>query len=185
MCFFIFILFYSFGYDTGVISGVLVMPTFSKTFGISNAEAADVKGNVVALLQVGCCVGALFINFVAGMLSHPDAVLLYVGSERRDDSFSSDGVILTSSILTDYFGRKKAIFLSALVFIVGGIIQVVSAGSLGMLIGGRFVAGGEFIQSSFSRFLKTRIKRDVYETHSYFPVSSKVGIGASSMLVPM
>ncbi|RUS22856.1 hypothetical protein BC937DRAFT_86303 [Endogone sp. FLAS-F59071] len=141
-----------FGYDTGVISGVLVMPTFPKTFGISSAEAANVQGNVVALLQVGCCVGALFVNFVAGMLPILFCFML-IRSVRR--LLSSDEMILTpnAALLTDYFGRKKAIFLSALIYIVGGIIQVVSAGNLNLLIGGRFIAG--------------------------------VGIGASSMLVPM
>ncbi|RUP47776.1 galactose-proton symporter, partial [Jimgerdemannia flammicorona] len=95
-----------FGYDTGVISGVLVMPTFASTFGITAEKAADVKGNVVALLQVGCAVGALLINFIA-----------------------------------DIFGRKKAIMLSTFIFIVGGIMQAVSAPYLSLLIAGRFIAG--------------------------------------------
>lgn len=95
-----------FGYDTGVISGVLVMPTFASTFGITAEKAADVKGNVVALLQVGCAVGALLINFIA-----------------------------------DTFGRKKAIMLSTFIFIIGGIMQAVSAPYLSLLIAGRFIAG--------------------------------------------
>ncbi|KAG2174486.1 hypothetical protein INT44_006749 [Umbelopsis vinacea] len=58
-----------FGYDTGVISSVLVMPTFFTDLGIDpkaqSAYVADVKGNVVALLQAGCCAGALLINVFA------------------------------------------------------------------------------------------------------------------------
>ncbi|RUP45061.1 general substrate transporter [Jimgerdemannia flammicorona] len=111
-----------FGYDTGVISGVLVMPTFASTFGITAEKAADVKGNVVALLQVGCAVGALLINFIA-----------------------------------DIFGRKKAIMLSTFIFIVGGIMQAVSAPYLSLLIAGRFIAGGTWRWGQFYACAHVRI----------------------------
>ncbi|RUS22819.1 general substrate transporter [Endogone sp. FLAS-F59071] len=114
-----------FGYDLGVISGVLVMPSFAKAFDITPDQAANVNGNIVALLQVGCCVGALLINFVAGILTLVELVQLSL----------------------------RSIFLSSIIFIIGGILQVVSVGNLNLLISGRFFAG--------------------------------VGIGASSMLVPM
>lgn len=44
------------------------MPTFPTYFGMSGDPAymAQVKGDVVSLLQAGCCAGALLINFFAG-----------------------------------------------------------------------------------------------------------------------
>lgn len=44
------------------------MPTFPIFFGIQGdaAKIATMKGDVVSILQVGCCVGALLINFMAG-----------------------------------------------------------------------------------------------------------------------
>lgn len=50
------------------ILGVLAMPTFPTYFGMSGDPAymAQVKGDVVSLLQAGCCAGALLINFFAG-----------------------------------------------------------------------------------------------------------------------
>lgn len=50
------------------IIGVLAMPTFPQYFGMEGDPdyIARVKGDVVALLQAGCCVGALLINFLAG-----------------------------------------------------------------------------------------------------------------------
>ncbi|RCH88311.1 hypothetical protein CU098_004910 [Rhizopus stolonifer] len=56
-----------FGYDTGVISGVLTMPTFPSYFGMEGdaQTIATVKGDIVSLLQAGCCVGALLVNFLA------------------------------------------------------------------------------------------------------------------------
>ncbi|KAG2172225.1 hypothetical protein INT43_004766 [Umbelopsis isabellina] len=98
-----------FGYDTGVISSVLVMPTFFKDLGIDPKAQPDyvseVKGNVVALLQAGCCAGAILINFFA-----------------------------------DRWGRKFAIVLSSIIFVVGGILQVV-AHNMDTMLAGRFVAG--------------------------------------------
>jgi hypothetical protein len=44
------------------------MPTFPSYFGIEGdaADIARIKGDVVSLLQAGCCVGALLVNFLAG-----------------------------------------------------------------------------------------------------------------------
>ncbi|KAI8139029.1 general substrate transporter [Fennellomyces sp. T-0311] len=96
-----------FGYDIGVISGVLAMPTFPVFFGMVGDDEyiARVKGDVVALLQAGCCAGALLINFFA-----------------------------------DRFGRKLAIIVSSVIFIIGGILQAV-AQNLATMLAGRFVAG--------------------------------------------
>ncbi|EIE75315.1 hypothetical protein G6F46_003111 [Rhizopus delemar] len=43
------------------------MPTFPSYFGIEGdaADIARIKGDVVSLLQAGCCVGALLVNFLA------------------------------------------------------------------------------------------------------------------------
>ncbi|RCH87459.1 hypothetical protein CU098_007371 [Rhizopus stolonifer] len=67
-----------FGYDTGVISGVLTMPTFPEYFGIAGnaAEIASIKGDVVSVLQAGCCAGALLINFVADPLGRKWSVVI-------------------------------------------------------------------------------------------------------------
>lgn len=44
------------------------MPSFPAYFGMASDpnHLAQVKGDVVSLLQAGCCVGALLINFFAG-----------------------------------------------------------------------------------------------------------------------
>jgi hypothetical protein len=44
------------------------MPSFVDYFHIKGdaATVAAMKGNVVSLLQAGCCVGALMTNLVAG-----------------------------------------------------------------------------------------------------------------------
>ncbi|ORY94966.1 general substrate transporter [Syncephalastrum racemosum] len=96
-----------FGYDLGVISGVLAMPSFAPYFGMQGdaQHIAKVKGDIVSLLQAGCCVGALLINFFA-----------------------------------DPFGRKKAIMLGSVVFLIGGILQTV-AQNVDTMMAGRFVTG--------------------------------------------
>lgn len=42
---------------------------FVNYFGINGdaAYVANMKGNIVSLLQAGCCVGAILTNLVAGM----------------------------------------------------------------------------------------------------------------------
>lgn len=46
------------------------MPTFSTFFGIEGdaGTIAHMKGDIVSVLQAGCCAGALLINFMAGKL---------------------------------------------------------------------------------------------------------------------
>jgi hypothetical protein len=64
---------------TGVISGVLAMPTFPKYFGIVGdaSHIATMKGDVVSVLQAGCCVGALLINLLAGKLPEKKKVFTF------------------------------------------------------------------------------------------------------------
>lgn len=49
-----------FGWDTGLIGGVLNMPAFQRDFGLQNdaAKLAALKGNIVSVLQAGCFFGA-------------------------------------------------------------------------------------------------------------------------------
>ncbi|KAI8335110.1 general substrate transporter [Chlamydoabsidia padenii] len=96
-----------FGYDIGVISGILAMPSFTDYFHIQGdvATVAAMKGNVVSLLQAGCCVGALLTNLVA-----------------------------------EPVGRKKAIMIFAVVFLLGGLLQALAT-NLDTMMAGRFIAG--------------------------------------------
>ncbi|KAI8096978.1 general substrate transporter [Halteromyces radiatus] len=96
-----------FGFDLGVISGILAMPSFTAYFHIAGDPntVAQMKGNVVSLLQAGCCVGSLLTNLVA-----------------------------------DPVGRKKAIIIFSVIFILGGLLQTL-AHNLDTMMAGRFVAG--------------------------------------------
>ncbi|KAF7298840.1 Sugar transporter [Mycena indigotica] len=54
-----------FGYDIGLIGGVLALESFQKYFGLdkmSPSERASISGNIVAVLQVGCFIGAIGIS---------------------------------------------------------------------------------------------------------------------------
>lgn len=41
----------------------------------------------------------------------------------------------------DYLGRRGAIFMVSVVFIIGVIVQIAPTGNLGAFIAGRFIAG--------------------------------------------
>jgi sugar porter (SP) family MFS transporter len=89
-----------FGYDTGVVGGVL--PNISKSFAL--VSPFD-KGLVVAILLAGAAVGAL----VAGRVA-------------------------------DQLGRKRAIFITSIVFVVG-LLASSLAPSLGVFWISRFIIG--------------------------------------------
>lgn len=85
-----------FGYDTGVISGVLTMSDFLMEFGgpasvVRGSLPASIAGSIVGVMLVGCFLGAL--------LAGPSG---------------------------DRYSRKYSIVLFSVVFIVSGILQTAS-----------------------------------------------------------
>ncbi|SCO88817.1 related to sugar transport protein STP1 [Fusarium oxysporum] len=90
-----------FGYDLGVIAGVIEAKTFINEFHPND----DQTGLIVSLFTGGAFVGAA--------LAAPTA---------------------------DYYGRRATLFVGAVVFLIGGIVQTAAQG-LSFLWGGRFVAG--------------------------------------------
>ncbi|SNX81362.1 related to quinate transport protein [Melanopsichium pennsylvanicum] len=104
-----------FGWDTGLIGGILNMPAFQKDFGLENdpARLSALKGNIVSVLQAGCFFGAA-----------------------------------ASFYLTHRFGRKKSMLISAVVFLIGSVIQTVcrlhgqsATSALNQLYIGRVIGG--------------------------------------------
>ncbi|KAK8065007.1 MFS quinate transporter [Apiospora hydei] len=58
----------SFGWDSGVIGGVIELDTFSKAYGLGDpgsVASANLKGNIVSVLQAGCFAGALAAFYLA------------------------------------------------------------------------------------------------------------------------
>ncbi|KIP03499.1 hypothetical protein PHLGIDRAFT_94735 [Phlebiopsis gigantea 11061_1 CR5-6] len=57
-----------YGWDIGLIGGVLALPSFKSYFGIdklSKSATANLSGNIVAVLQGGCFFGALFTGYLS------------------------------------------------------------------------------------------------------------------------
>ncbi|EGF98887.1 uncharacterized protein MELLADRAFT_50846 [Melampsora larici-populina 98AG31] len=105
-----------FGYDQGVMGGLLTLPTFVEVFPeidtisshLTTAQKnsnSTLQGAAVALYEIGCMMGAISC--------------VYVG---------------------DKFGRRKVIFAGAAVMVIGTILQA-SAFGLAQLIVGRIVTG--------------------------------------------
>jgi SP family sugar:H+ symporter-like MFS transporter len=101
-----------FGWDTGLIGGVLTMDSFNNSFGLdrTSPDHASLEGNIVSVLQAGCFFGAA-----------------------------------SSFYLSDKLGRKRALMLADLIFIVGSIIQTTCAmgqgHDLAQLYVGRVIGG--------------------------------------------
>ncbi|KFZ08778.1 hypothetical protein V502_09153 [Pseudogymnoascus sp. VKM F-4520 (FW-2644)] len=106
--------FFLFGYDQGVMGGLLTLPSFVQTFpeiDVLNASPAEsdhvslVQGISVASYNLGCLMGAI--------------CTIWLG---------------------DYLGRRKMIFLGAAIMIVGAALQCGSF-ALSQFIVGRIITG--------------------------------------------
>lgn len=106
-----------FGYDLGVISGVITMSNFLLAFGDEASLArgsltSGVLGSIVGVMSIGCFCGAL----LAGQAS-------------------------------DKLSRKYSIVLFSLIFIVSGVLQAASVNLtmllLSRLIAGKIISFGD------------------------------------------
>lgn len=71
-----------FGYDTGVISGVLTMSDFLLAFGGTSSVArgsltSTVSGSIVGIMLVGCFLGALIAGPSGDRLSRKYSIVLF------------------------------------------------------------------------------------------------------------
>ncbi|KAK6003893.1 hypothetical protein QM012_008743 [Aureobasidium pullulans] len=104
-----------FGYDQGVMGGLLTLKSFNQTFpeidvdhppqGQSSAYTSTIQGISVASYNLGCFVGAL--------------ATIWIG---------------------DWLGRRKTIFLGSAIMVIGATLQT-SAFALAHLIVGRIITG--------------------------------------------
>ena len=93
-----------FGYDLGVISGVITMPNFLLTFGdeestLRGSLTSAISGSIVGVMSIGCFVGAL----LAGQAS-------------------------------DRYSRKYSILLFSVIFIISGALQAGSPNLTALLL---------------------------------------------------
>ncbi|ORY89542.1 general substrate transporter [Syncephalastrum racemosum] len=68
-----------FGFDLGVVGGLFIAPSFQSHFGIDpddKIKEADIQGNIVAVLQIGCLVGSLAASLVADKLGRRISIIL-------------------------------------------------------------------------------------------------------------
>ncbi|KDN38525.1 MFS quinate transporter-like protein QutD [Tilletiaria anomala UBC 951] len=109
----------AFGWDSGLIGGVLKFDSFQRSFGLDKAQAdgpivlAALQSNIVSVLIAGCFFGA-----ASGLF------------------------------LPDLLGRKRVLHVASIIFLVGSIIQTTSAlhgqtrsTALGQLYAGRAIGG--------------------------------------------
>ena len=100
-----------FGYDQGVMGGLLTLPSFVQTFPEINTNndssnyRATIQGIAVASYNVGCFIGAVITIFIG-----------------------------------DILGRRRMIFVGSAIMVIGANLQA-SSFSLGQLIAGRVITG--------------------------------------------
>ncbi|KAJ6145398.1 hypothetical protein N7470_009293 [Penicillium chermesinum] len=102
-----------FGYDTGVMGSVLALDSFKKDFGlpIGKSGFADSKNAQVSSNVVSLLTAGCFF-----------------------------GAILAAA-LNDRLGRRYALMIFAMIFLVGAAVQVGAHHQIGTIYGGRVIAG--------------------------------------------
>ena len=78
-----------FGWDTGMIGGILTLPAFQTSFALNkhSKSFSDLQGNIVSVLQAGCFFGAMSSFFVSDKLG------------RRTALFIADAIFILGSVL--------------------------------------------------------------------------------------
>ncbi|KAF2141488.1 uncharacterized protein K452DRAFT_228983 [Aplosporella prunicola CBS 121167] len=95
-----------FGYDSGIVGGVLTLGSFQNDYQFTKSEKTRVSSLSVSLQQLGA--------FVACFIIWP---------------------------LTDRYGRKKSLMVSAFIFSIGAMIQTINTRSLAAFYVARVIAG--------------------------------------------
>ncbi|SAM85839.1 probable monosaccharide transporter [Ustilago bromivora] len=110
-----------FGYDTGTISGLLVMENFKQTFG--QFYPVNVPSNTTGAPKPGYDLSTSDTSLVVSILSAGT----FIGA-------------LAGAPISDILGRRWGMQIALIVFCVGVIMQMATT-DLGVFIGGRVVAG--------------------------------------------
>lgn len=107
-----------FGYDLGVVGGILIAPSFQTHFGIDpndKLEEASINGNIVSVLQIGCLFGALLATFIA-------------------DALGRKWSIMTAAFIFTVGGIFQIIGLDLGMLYAGRVISGLGVGALSMLV---------------------------------------------------
>ncbi|KAL0081426.1 general substrate transporter [Phycomyces blakesleeanus] len=107
-----------FGFDLGVVGGLLIAPSFLSYFGIdpnNKEQEANISGNVVSILQVGCLIGALMATSTADKLGRKYSIIIAAGI------FTIGGIV-------------QVIGYSLAVLYVGRLVAGLGVGALSMLV---------------------------------------------------
>lgn len=106
--------FLMFGYDQGVMGGLLTLESFLKTFPEINVQDAPPDQSLHTSIIQGITIGAYTLACMFGAIT-----TIFVG---------------------DNLGRRKTILVGTIIMVIGAVIQTASFG-LGQLIAGRIITG--------------------------------------------
>jgi len=101
-----------FGYDQGVMSGIITAKPFNDVF-TATRDDSTMQGTVTAIYEIGCLIGALFILAVGDLLGRRRAIII-------------GGVIMALGVIIQVTSMVGSIPLAQ--FIVGRVVMGVGNG---------------------------------------------------------
>jgi MFS transporter, SP family, sugar:H+ symporter len=67
---------FTFGYDVGIVSGVLIVPLFKQLMGITNDNEANLSGNIASVLQLGGFFGVITQPYINDRFGRKVCIML-------------------------------------------------------------------------------------------------------------
>ncbi|KAK0630271.1 general substrate transporter [Bombardia bombarda] len=101
-----------FGYDQGVMSGIITAPAFNNVFEATR-DNSTMQGTVTAIYEIGCLMGAMFILAVGDLLGRRKAMIL-------------GGIIMMAGVIIQVTPQLGSTPLAQ--FIVGRVVMGVGNG---------------------------------------------------------
>lgn len=104
-----------FGWDTGLMGGILTLTSFQHYFGIDKLSAsaqANFNGNIVSIMQAGCMY----------VIKNIERFATYSPYCFKITSFGA----LSTSWASSRFGRKRSLIASGVIYTIGSLIQSVA-----------------------------------------------------------
>lgn len=128
-----------FGYDLGVISGVITMPDFLYIFGgndslMRGSLTSTVTGSIVAVMSIGCFIGALLAGQASDMFSRKYSIVLFSIVFIVSGALQSGSFNLLVLLLSRFIAGTIIFLFHSKVMKANIIYLGISVGALSMII---------------------------------------------------
>ena len=115
-----------FGYDSAFVGTTIARESFETAFGVTPENADNISSNITSAFQAGAFFGAIFCFFC-------ESGHLFLNDTQLSNVSIFVHLLIAATEVTERFGRKWALQINVLTFIVGAIIMTAATHQLSMI----------------------------------------------------